>query len=221
MSKGKTPVETDKESKKAPILCRASKRTIVTGSERRDDGIRITRQGLSPITTEELAAEIQHGSSLTRGDVIHVLTELQDIMAKCLRKGQMVCLDKIGSFDLSIGTTQPMYGTRDIHDSDIVAKGITFRPTEALLKGLEGIKFHVIADTRSIISERSSIPLIRDWFDNHDVITMLNYATMCHCSRTTARRRINNLLATHRLERLPHSTTCYVPGVNLYSTNRP
>ena len=49
---------------------------------------------------------------------------------------------------------------------------------------------------------------------------MLNYATMCHCSRTTARRRINNLLATHRLERLPHSTTCYVPGVNLYSTNR-
>lgn len=133
----------------------------MTGSERRADGVRITRQGLAPLTTEEIAAEIQRDSSLTRGDVIHVINELQDI------------------------------------------------------------KFHVVADNRSIVSQRDSIPLVRDWFDSHDVITMLNYATLCHCSHTTARRRIASLLATHHLERLPHSTTCYVPGINLYSTTRP
>ena len=201
-------------SAKSAILCHVSKRSIVAGTSHRSDGIAITIQGPAPLTTEELALEIQKACSLTRGDVIHVLTELQGSIGRALRKGQMVCLDKIGTFDVSIGTSKPMYAEQHVHDSDIVVKGITFRPSETLKAELKEVKFKVASDTRALISERDSIPLVRSWFDDHEVITLLNYATLCHCSRSTAHRRIKNLLDSHLLER-------YVPGVNLRSTSRP
>ena len=219
MKRKQSATASEEDARKSPILCHVVKRSIVAGASQRSDGIAVTIHGPGPLTTNELALDIQKACSLTRGDVLHVITELQEAIVQALKKGQMVCLDKIGTFDISIGTVRPMYADQHVYDRDIVVKSITFRPSDALKDVLKEVKFKVTSDTRAIISERDSIPLVRSWFDDHDVITLQNYATLCHCSPTTARRRLKNLLDTHRLERYPHSTTAYIPDVNLYSIN--
>lgn len=218
MKRKKSTPQSEEETKTG-ILYRVTKRSIVTGGEQRGDGIRVTRQGLGPLTTDELASEIQKRCSLTRGDVLHVLTEMQSIMASSLRQGQMVCLKNIGTFDLSIGTAKPMYRGETVTDRDVVVKGITFRPAATLMAELANITFQNTNPLPFAVTEHDSLPILRRWFEEHEVITLQNYMTECHCSRSTAQRRIHNLLETRRLKRYPHSTTAYIPDVNLYSIN--
>lgn len=221
MKRKESATASGKDAKKSPILCHVVKRSIVAGTSQRSDGIAVTIQGPGPLSTDDLAQDIQKACSLTRGDVLHVIAELQGAIVRAFREGRMVCLDKIGTFDISVGTAKPMYADQHVYDSDIVVKGITFRPSDALKAELKDVKFKVANDSRAIVSERDTIPLLRSWFENNDVITLQNLATLCHSSITTARRRLKKLLDTHRLERFPHSTTSYLPGVNLFSTSRP
>ena len=221
MKRNKSTTASGKVPPKTVVHCHISKRNIVAGDGQRADGIRITRQSINPLTTKDLATDIQETCSLTRGDVVHVLSELQNSIGQALRNGQMVCLDKIGTFDISVGTVEPMYGDQKVNDSDIVVKGITFRPSEALLAELEMVNFKVSSDNRDLISESDSIPLVRQWLEEHDVLTKRNYATLCHCSRSTTQRRIQNLLDAHLLEPYPHSTSAYIAGANLRSTAQP
>ena len=221
MKRNESATASGKDAKKSPILCHVTKRSIVAGTSQRSDGVAVTIQGPGLLSTDDLALDIQKTCSLTRGDVLHVIAELQGAIVRALKQGQMVSLNKIGTFDISIGTAKPMYAEQHVYDSDIVVKGITFRASDSLKAELKDIKFKVATDTRAIVSERDTIPLVRSWFEEHDVITLQNLATLCHCSFSTARRRLKKLLDTHRLERLPHSTIAYIPGVNLHSTSRP
>jgi len=215
--KRKKSIPQSKEDPETSVLYRVTKRSIVSGGEQRGDGIRVTRQGLGPLTTDALANEIQGRCSLTRGDVLHVLTELQSILASSLRQGQMVQLKNIGTFDLRIGTAKPMYAGETLSDRDVVVKGITFRPAETLMAEMANVKFQNTNPLPFAVTERDSLPILRRWFEEHEVLTLQHYMTACHCSRSTAQRRIRNLLETRRLKRYPHSTTAYIPDVNLYS----
>ena len=70
---------------KTKIRYRISKRSIMAGDSRRVDGLRVTHQQTSVLTTEELANEIQVSGSLTRGDVIHVINDLQRVIVRSLQ----------------------------------------------------------------------------------------------------------------------------------------
>lgn len=70
---------------KTKIRYRISKRSIMAGDSHRVDGLRVTHQQTSVLTTEELANEIQVSGSLTRGDVIHVINDLQRVIVRSLQ----------------------------------------------------------------------------------------------------------------------------------------
>ena len=62
------------------------------------------------VTLKELAADACRNSSLSHGAVIHVVTELEDMLKQRLSEGQTVRIEGIGSFSLrveSIGVDDP------------------------------------------------------------------------------------------------------------------
>ena len=62
------------------------------------------------VTFDEITAEACRNSGLSEGSVVHVVTELQDILKEKLSEGQTVVLPGIGRFSLrveSIGVDDP------------------------------------------------------------------------------------------------------------------
>ena len=62
------------------------------------------------VTLKDLAADACRNSSLSHGAVIHVVTELEDMLKQRLSEGQTVRIEGIGSFSLrveSIGVDDP------------------------------------------------------------------------------------------------------------------
>ena len=62
------------------------------------------------VTLKELAADACRNSSLSHGAVIHVVTELEDMLKQRLSEGQTERIEGIGSFSLrveSIGVDDP------------------------------------------------------------------------------------------------------------------
>ena len=205
---------------KTKIRYRISKRSIMAGDSRRVDGLRVTHQQTSVLTTEELANEIQVSGSLTRGDVIHVINDLQRVIVRSLQQGRMVALDNIGTFDISIGTKEPKYANQPLYNDEVVVKGVTYRPSATLMAELQNVSFECADDIRTIRSAEEALPLVRQWFETHEVLTISNYATLSHCSESTARRRLRALVAAARLQPYPHTRNCFIPDVNLRSTTR-
>lgn len=57
---------------------------------------------LGKVSTKDLSEEISHATTVTRADVLAVLTELSDALKRHLLNSQKVSLDGLGSFRVGI-----------------------------------------------------------------------------------------------------------------------
>ena len=189
-----------KKSKKGGIRCLAHRTYLRSGSNRASvQGIRVDVMGSQRTELKDMAESISHANSATPSDVIAVWDAMEREIIRALESGRRVALGNLGTLRLEVGTKAGKSTARSITNKDIEAKGVTFQPSKKLVQLLadftfecDGIVGHALSDTRA---EEA----LTEFFATHQYLSVRNYATLCHCSESTARRRIAEMVAAGRL----------------------
>lgn len=110
-----------------------------------------------PVDTREIAARLAQISSLSRGDVYAVLSELGGVMADYMAKGQTVKLDGLGTF---------------FYTPDMKGRGVDTRE-EVSARQIRGTHVRFIPEARRAsdkrIVSRSLVSRPVEWLDVEDV----------------------------------------------------
>lgn len=89
-------------------------------------------------TVDEIAAEIAHNCSVTKSDVLAVMTELRHVAVDELIDGSRFYLPELGYLSLKVGST-PTKNLRNgkITGNDIYLKNVKFKPNTTFIKELQ------------------------------------------------------------------------------------
>lgn len=88
----------------------------------------------------ELSERIEHSCTVTRADVMAVLTALEIVVSDSLANGEIVRLGELGTLQVSIGGQGS--DTKDEFNTSLIAKKkILFRSGLTLARMLDGLKF--------------------------------------------------------------------------------
>ncbi|MGI6231642.1 MAG: HU family DNA-binding protein [Prevotella sp.] len=92
---------------------------------------------LGAVTTNQLAEQISHSTTVTYADTVAVLAELAVVMKNHLQESRRVILDGIGSFKVSISSIGSQT-KKDVNANNIKRYRIIFRPMESVY--MSGLK---------------------------------------------------------------------------------
>ena len=98
-----------------------------------------------------------------------------------------------------VGTKPGKSTARSITSKDIEAKGITFTPSKELKQMLKELTFECDGIASHPLSALRTEEALTEYFATHQYISVRDYATLCHCSESTARRRIAQMLSEGKL----------------------
>ena len=96
-----------------------------------------------------------------------------------------------------------------MRNTEIVAKGITFRPSKNLAKQISGLAFEWDGVVKQPLADEALTEALDDYFAQHEYITVRNFASICKCSPSTAGRRIKELIAQGKLRQSDISERMY------------
>ena len=82
-----------------------------------------------------------------------------------------------------------------------MAKGITFRRAKRLARQIAGLAFEWDGAVKQPLADDALTAALDSYFAQHEYITVRNYAMLCQCSLSTARRHIADMLVGGRLEK--------------------
>ncbi len=92
------------------------------------------------VTGQQLAQTITHQSSLMKGDVLSVFSQLPDVMAHYLKQGRTVTIEGLGTFYPSV--TSAGYETPEECTADKVwVNRVCFRSDASLISNIRKAKF--------------------------------------------------------------------------------
>ena len=152
--------------------------------------------GSQTIELDEIANHISHRSTLTKGDIQAVISELSDEIAHILCAGNRVAIPEIGYFSLSLSApkdTQP----KQTRAQSLQIKHIEFRAGQQLKnKVMAQATFERTKEKRhSAVLSRSEIDaLLTDFFKENKFLTSQKFAELCHFTRITATRHLRRLV---------------------------
>ena len=182
------------------IKCRGTRRCIRNGAETgKLWGIRVTLANTQRVEVKDMAANINDAMSLTDTDVIAAWRALEGEIKDALMQGRRVSLGNLGTLSLEVGTATRKSVDEELRNTEIVAKGITFRPSKQLTQQISGLAFEWDGVVKQPLADDALNEALGSYFAQHEYITVRNYATLCRCSLSTARRHIAALLAEGRL----------------------
>ena len=92
------------------------------------------------IGVTEISKRIEKECTVTRADVMAVLTALEDVIADAISQGQVVRLGELGSFKLSI-SSKGVEDEKNVNGSLVTRERILFRPGSVILKSLKSLSF--------------------------------------------------------------------------------
>ena len=92
------------------------------------------------IGVTEISKRIEKECTVTRADVMAVLTALEDVIADAISQGQVVRLGELGSFKLSI-SSKGVEDEKNVNGSLVTRERILFRPGSVILKALKSLSF--------------------------------------------------------------------------------
>ena len=135
-----------------------------------------------------------------------VLKSLPDIIEAYLTEGHTVKVDGLGTFSLSLefGDSKPNEQTSDGREEGyrhIRVKGINFRPDKEFLQLVrENAEFergesHVVRPAKSQFSPAERLARLQDYLTDHPSITLSQYCTLNHVSRTAASLELKRITA--------------------------
>lgn len=189
-----------KKTKKSGIRCIAHRCYQRSGSNKASiQGIRVDIMGSQKTTLKEMAESIGHANSTTPSDVLAVWDAMEREIIRLLEDGRRIALGNLGTLRLEVGIKSGKSTAKSITNKDIVAKGLTFQPSKKLNQVISGLAFECDGIVAHPLSDTRTAEALAEHFATHQYISARTYAGLCHCSLSTARRRIASLVTEGRL----------------------
>lgn len=153
------------------------------------------------IDSDNIVRRISERSSLSKGDIMAVLSELRDVVKQSLLEGNNVQLNGLGVYSLTLEAPEDASPTKT-HAQNISIKRIDFRADRKLRKEIMA-EAHFERSTTKNHSAHISIyevdALLVDYFEEHTYITRQRFETLCQFTRNTALRHLKRLVNEGRL----------------------
>lgn len=166
------------------------------------------------IDTERLAKRIEESTSMTVGDVLSVLSSLGYLVSDYLAEGYQIYIEGLGYFRIS--ATSPLVSSpKEIRAESIKFKTIKFRPEQSVKKKLARVKFirSEIKNHSVKLSDEAIEEILTDYFSSHSYITRAEFQNECGFTKTTALKKLNNLIRKKKLKKTGlYSFPIYEPG---------
>ncbi len=189
------------KSTKSTIRCRATRRHLLNGNETDNlQGIRVTVAYPQKHTLRDIAKSINNSSTPNVADVLAVWTAMEEEIIRILSDGNRVELGTLGTLSLEVGTRQRKSIKDEITSKDIVAKRITFVHSKRLTQVLEELSFECDGVVTHPLSATRAEEALIEYFSKHQYISARTFATLYKCSRSTAYRRIEQLIHDGKLK---------------------
>lgn len=156
--------------------------------------------------TDELAAEIEGRCTLTRTDVMAVLSALSNVLGEELLAGNRVQLDGIGTFGISVDgeVKRDKNGRPLLHEAHV--RDVLFKPSVDLKSRMGAAQFttqHVVArQSRADISDDEVRAALTALSEKASFFTLADFAATLGLTISTARRRLKALLASGTIENI-------------------
>ena len=182
------------------IKCLGTRRCIRNGAKTGELwGIRVTIDNPQRVEMKDMAESINNATSLTETDVLASWRALEGEITDALMQGRRVSLGNLGTLSLEVGTATRKGADEELRNTEIVAKGITFRPSKQLTQQISGLAFEWDGVVKQPLADEALTEVLDSYFAKYEYITVRNYATLCHCSMSTARRHMAEMLADGRI----------------------
>ena len=189
-----------KKRREGAIPCIAQRTYLRNGSTKTSvQGIRVDIRSSQKTELSDIAENVGYANSATAADVLAVWNAMEYEIIRALEDGRRVSLGNLGTLRLEVGTKPGKSTAKSITSKDIEAKGITFTPSKKLSQRLKDITFECDGIVKHELSASRTEEVLTEYFATRQYISARNYATLCHCSESTARRRIAELLEEGRL----------------------
>ena len=189
-----------KKKKEGGIRCLAHRTYLRSGSSKASvQGIRVDIMSSQKTELSDMAESIGYANTATPADVLAVWGAMEYEIMRALENGRRVSLGKLGTLRLEVGTKPGKSTARSITSKDIEAKGITFTPSKELKQMLKELTFECDGIASHPLSALRTEEALTEYFATHQYISVRDYATLCHCSESTARRRIAQMLSEGKL----------------------
>lgn len=180
-----------KKKKEGGIRCTAHRTYLRNGSTKASvQGIRVDVMGSQKTELKDIAESIGYANSATPADVLAVWGAMEYEIIRALENGRRVSLGNLGTLRLEVGTKKGKSTAKSVTSKDIEAKGITFTPSKKLNQKLKDLTFECNGIVGHELSASRTEETLAEYFATHQYISARNYASLCHCSESTARRRI-------------------------------
>ena len=157
----------------------------------------------SPVTTKDMADNISYACSVTKTDVVAVLSALSHELSRALLDGRTVQIDEIGSFSIKLGMKEPKHLNDHVTHHDIEVKGISFRPCKELKEAMRCAEIvsggHAV---RTLLTREIAENRLRAFFADHDYIYRSQMEQLCECSTYLATKFLNLFVEEGRLRAL-------------------
>ena len=153
------------------------------------------------IDTEDIVRRIQERSTLSKGDIMAVLSELRDVVKQGLLDGNNVQLNGIGVYSLTLEAPKDA-SPKKTHAQSIAVKRIDFRADRKLRKEIMSEAHFERSSTKNHsahISIYEIDALLIDYFEEHTYITRQRFETLCQFTKNTALRHLKRLVEEGRL----------------------
>lgn len=177
--------------------------------------IRICNQQV--IDTNQLVKAISNQCTLTPADIKAVLTAFNGEVSYHLQRGEIVTLDGLCRFEISLTTTTGLCTGKE-NGNSVVLKRINVQPDNKLVKLVsENLSTRVKSRGAhsASLSDVEVMGKLTEHFTYHLTINSLELQRICSITRYMARRHINQLVAENRLENIgyrSHPIYRAVPG---------
>lgn len=183
-----------------PIKCRATRSNLRNGTQQKELwGIRVNIAHSQRHELKEIAESINDACSVTVGDVLGVWSAMEHEIKRILGRGGRVSLGNLGTLSLEVGTQQRKSFGETFTNSDIIAKGVKFQLSKELMQFVSGLTVECDGIVKHPLSELRTEKALDEHFSKNQYLSARTYATLCHCSISTAYRRLSELATEGKL----------------------
>ena len=98
-----------------------------------------TKANNGELTLKSLSALIAQMSTVSKTDIIAVLSALTEVIPQQLEEGKVIRLSELGSFNVSLSST-PSDTPEEVTSSNVVKLKLLFRPSHELKRQVESFE---------------------------------------------------------------------------------
>ncbi len=161
--------------------------------------------------TSEVIELIHQFNSLSTADAKAALEAYTTVMKMALLGGQMVQIDGLGLFSLTLDC--PPVDTPDERRAESIrVKSVTFRPDPDFLAAFKSPHLERVREkNHSLKRSPADIDrLLERYFKDHSCITRKEFCKLCGVTFGTSMRRINQLIANGKLRKAKYGVGVYM-----------